>query len=372
MTDMTDFNWEIYLFKYPDLVEQGIRTKQDACSHYKKFGLSENRNCNVPISFDAERYIRLYKHLNLKTRNEAYLHYMKIGSFLNRFKKRNDNNFFNVEIFQQKSKENNYIFSKPKVPEQFHPVKPTKPKPHLVSHSVIPLTAENKRLSHNTLTSIPTISSRGKLVTVPEKFHPIKPTKPKPHVISHLVIPLTDENKPTSNSIVPSSLSLRRKSTLIPTQLQPSKPIQRSKPQSPTIETLNKSNVEIPLKPISLPRRKPLTLSKPTKTVQPTTNIVLPVIQPPVPVRKPVPPLNTFKPIKQSQPLRSRFGRICQPAIVKQNNLSKKPITTPLLTILKMNKHIVRQPKPGQLVLTESPSSYFGKRGLLGPPKYIN
>jgi hypothetical protein len=78
--DMKDFDWEIYLLNYPELVNQGIRTKIDACDHYKKTGFLQKRSYQIPTSFNSERYIRAHGHLGLATPREAYIHFMKIGT----------------------------------------------------------------------------------------------------------------------------------------------------------------------------------------------------------------------------------------------------------------------------------------------------
>jgi hypothetical protein len=82
--DMKDFDWEIYLLNYPELVAKGIRTKNDACNHYKSSGYWEKRSSQIPPSFHAERYMKSYSHLGLKTPREAYIHFMKVGSIINK------------------------------------------------------------------------------------------------------------------------------------------------------------------------------------------------------------------------------------------------------------------------------------------------
>lgn len=82
--DMKDFDWEIYLLNYPELVAKGIRSKNDAYNHYRRTGHLENRTSQIPSSFNAERYIRFHGHLGLKTPREAYIHYMRIGKVVKR------------------------------------------------------------------------------------------------------------------------------------------------------------------------------------------------------------------------------------------------------------------------------------------------
>jgi len=87
--------------------------------------------------------------------------------------------------------------------------------------------------------------------------------------------------------------------------------------------------------------------------------------------------------IKQNQPStqihpmpkpQQQPRRIVQPFAIRQSlNTKLNPRNNIVPSLFTMNaRRIVKQPKPGQLVLHEPPSSYFGKRGLLGPPKYLN
>lgn len=82
--DMKDFDWEVYLLNHPDLVAKGIRTKNDACSHFKTSGYLEKRSSQIPSSFNAERYMKFNSHLGLKSSREAYIHFMKVGSVIKR------------------------------------------------------------------------------------------------------------------------------------------------------------------------------------------------------------------------------------------------------------------------------------------------
>lgn len=82
--DMKDFDWEVYLLNHPDLVAKGIRTKNDACNHFKATGYWEKRSFQVPSSFNAERYMKFHSHLGLKSPRDAYIHFMKVGSVIKR------------------------------------------------------------------------------------------------------------------------------------------------------------------------------------------------------------------------------------------------------------------------------------------------
>jgi hypothetical protein len=357
---MSDFDWEIYLFKYPDLIQQGIRTKKEACLHYQNFGFLENRNCSLPISFDAEKYMRLYRHIGLKTPKDAYLHYMKIGAFFNKVKKHLQNDLpMDLSIFQQKKEL--YPLRKPKAPEAFHPVQPTtKPKPHLVSHRLVALTNEN----YSTSTTMPqrVVSSHRRPAVAPKQLHPVQPNM----IVRHKPLLIDTPSQTSTTPVLPLQ---RRRPIVVPKKFQP---LASKTRQSPIVQVESSIEPSLPQPiPITLPRRKPLILSKPLRSEQPTTNIVLPVIQQPVPVMKKPPPYqNTFKPIRQSKPLPPRSQRAYRPSIVNLN--SKKPISPLLHTILTKTRHSVRQPKPNQLVLQEPPSSYFARLGVLGPPKYLN
>lgn len=82
--DMKDFDWEVYLLNHPDLVAKGIRTKNDACNHFKASGYWEKRSSQIPPSFNSERYIKFHSQLGLKSPREAYIHFMKVGSVIKR------------------------------------------------------------------------------------------------------------------------------------------------------------------------------------------------------------------------------------------------------------------------------------------------
>ncbi len=206
--DMKDFDWEVYLLNYPELVAKGIRTKNDACGHYKASGYWEKRSSQVPASFNAERYMKFHSHLGLKSPRDAYIHFMRIGSVIKR------NNDF-------------------------------------------------KRTS------------------------------------------------------------------------QPYRTPVASQYRRPVIT--NTKTAAVTAKP-----------SKPSTTIHPLPN-----------------------------PSFQRPRRVVQPVVVKhhvatvrqQQHQRSDSIIPSLLT---MNKRNVRQPKPGELVLREPPSSYFARMGVLGPPRYVN
>lgn len=192
VADMKDFDWEVYLLNYPELFSKGVWTKQDACNHYKNIGFWERRSSRVPDTFNASSYMQTHSHLGLKTRREAYIHFMNVGKVLRR----------------------------------------------------------NERFRQN-----------------------IRPYR----------LPVASQRRP-----------------------------------------------------VPLPHA--------------TTNVATNIAQSPPPAQK-------------------LSRRIFQPSVVKRTT---KPIVPTLLSFTQTKKHVVKQPKPGQLVLTEAPSSYFQKHFKLGPPKYLN
>jgi len=56
---MENFNWEVYLEKYPDLKNIGINNKFDSWMHYCKFGRNEGRSDNYPYILLYDRPDRL-------------------------------------------------------------------------------------------------------------------------------------------------------------------------------------------------------------------------------------------------------------------------------------------------------------------------
>lgn len=82
--DMKDFDWEIYLLNYPELVANGVRTKNDAHNHFKSVGYWEKRSSQVPASFNADRYMKSHGYLGLRSPREAYIHFMRVGSVMKR------------------------------------------------------------------------------------------------------------------------------------------------------------------------------------------------------------------------------------------------------------------------------------------------
>jgi len=80
---MDDFNWLIYIYKYDDLKNNGINTKEKALAHYKNYGLNEGRDCILEI-FDIESYL-LYnddikKKYDIKFDN-LFEHWINFGIF---------------------------------------------------------------------------------------------------------------------------------------------------------------------------------------------------------------------------------------------------------------------------------------------------
>lgn len=79
VADMKDFDWEVYLLNYPELAQQGVRTKADAHNHYKKIGFWEKRSCAVSDKFDVAAYTAKHAHLGFRSPRDAYVHFMRVG-----------------------------------------------------------------------------------------------------------------------------------------------------------------------------------------------------------------------------------------------------------------------------------------------------
>lgn len=115
IADMKNFDWEIYLLNYPELVQNGIRTKADACGHYKKIGYWEKRSCSISDKFDAEKYLKTHAHLGLKTHRDAYMHFMKVGSLIKKHEgfKRNIQPY-RLPVTTPQTKKQTVVAEKPK------------------------------------------------------------------------------------------------------------------------------------------------------------------------------------------------------------------------------------------------------------------
>ena len=76
------FDWNYYLYKYPDLKNKGITTKDKAIEHWMNNGINENRNSRMYL-FDVEYYLNKYPDLrinNVNTEEEAIQHWLNNGS----------------------------------------------------------------------------------------------------------------------------------------------------------------------------------------------------------------------------------------------------------------------------------------------------
>ena len=97
-----DFNWKQYLANYPDLQEAGIIREEDALTHYKRFGISENRTFekyDIPITI-----ITPCKHQeNLKQLKES-INFERVSEW--------------IIVYDAESKET--IFNDPKISEYSH------------------------------------------------------------------------------------------------------------------------------------------------------------------------------------------------------------------------------------------------------------
>ena len=72
------FNWEFYLYKNPDLLENGIKTEEESISHFQLFGMKEQRiYTDICIFFNWQEYIKSSKDLkDIDTEEEAWRHFL--------------------------------------------------------------------------------------------------------------------------------------------------------------------------------------------------------------------------------------------------------------------------------------------------------
>lgn len=73
-----NFNFELYISLYDDI--KNITSKDEAFKHYIYHGLIENRiYSNDPFStFDWKYYIKVYPHLNIMNKEDAYKHWVSL------------------------------------------------------------------------------------------------------------------------------------------------------------------------------------------------------------------------------------------------------------------------------------------------------
>ncbi len=99
---MQNFDWNFYVSFYDDL--SILKTKKDAYNHWVKYGVHENRICSkellnkiIPQSFNWTSYVNKYPDLsNIKNKEDAYIHWIKYGSREKRTYDTNNNNILNI------------------------------------------------------------------------------------------------------------------------------------------------------------------------------------------------------------------------------------------------------------------------------------
>jgi len=122
----TDFNWLDYINLNRDLIN--ITNENDAIYHYLNHGIKENRIYNYPENFNWIKYITYYKDLsNIKNKYDAYYHYYYNGIKENRTYFLLKNN--NIKILNSKNAinyipditnyKNNIIVSLSSIPNRF-------------------------------------------------------------------------------------------------------------------------------------------------------------------------------------------------------------------------------------------------------------
>jgi len=96
-----NFDHNLYLSLYPDLVSFGIKTENQAKQHYLMFGRNENRICLIPDDFDPEEYKTLNSDLRHLSHQDLFIHYTKNGYYEHRlFNTSKINNVFDEKFYQ--------------------------------------------------------------------------------------------------------------------------------------------------------------------------------------------------------------------------------------------------------------------------------
>ena len=80
---MDTFDWKYYLSKYPDLLEHGINTKQDAIKHWNTFGKKEGRLSSInDFLFNWQFYLDKYNDLRcngINNKEQSLIHWNTFG-----------------------------------------------------------------------------------------------------------------------------------------------------------------------------------------------------------------------------------------------------------------------------------------------------
>lgn len=116
------FNWIKYLYLNQDLLDDGIRTKDQATDHFNAIGRNENRiyEYDIPDGFDIDFYKQIYPHLINVPDDGVFAHYTlygkKCGSLYSRNQLTQKINTNNLEIYFNQSNKNIFFFA-PHTPE---------------------------------------------------------------------------------------------------------------------------------------------------------------------------------------------------------------------------------------------------------------
>ncbi len=71
------FNWQYYVNKYKELEKANINTKEKAYAHWIKYGLKQNRICNIIFEdVNLNDYIKNNR-LKIVNKEHLYIHYYK-------------------------------------------------------------------------------------------------------------------------------------------------------------------------------------------------------------------------------------------------------------------------------------------------------
>ncbi len=71
------FDWKYYTNKYKELERANINTKEKAYLHWQKYGMRQNRICNIIFEdVDLDLYIKINR-LKISNREQLYIHFHK-------------------------------------------------------------------------------------------------------------------------------------------------------------------------------------------------------------------------------------------------------------------------------------------------------
>ncbi|MEM0354268.1 MAG: DUF5672 family protein [Thermoplasmata archaeon] len=102
-----NFDWELYLASNKDLLDAGLKTKDDAIRHWINYGQYEDRKMvALPSDFDWEYYLIYHRDLideGLKTRLDALIHWIYYGRYEKR--KYDNTNIIDWELYLASNKD---------------------------------------------------------------------------------------------------------------------------------------------------------------------------------------------------------------------------------------------------------------------------